>query len=113
MPKRDMSYRLAAVAMNSMPQHERPSGSGHTLFLRHQLIIDGSVERRNPPSAEPVAETRSVVFPDVGAAGTGVAGAAVGVIGGLRGDIGPIPYDTPRRARPDSEDVRLSSPRGS
>src|SRR5262245_49857421 len=47
--------------MNSMPQHESPRGSGHTLFFRHQLIIDCSVERRKPPSVEPVAETTSVV----------------------------------------------------
>src|SRR5678815_3841424 len=47
--------------MNSMPQHERPRGSGQTEFLRHQLAIDCSVERRKPPSVEPVAETTSVL----------------------------------------------------
>src|SRR6187399_548101 len=46
--------------MNSMPQHESPRGRGHTLFLRHQLTIEFSVDRRNPPSVDPVAETRSV-----------------------------------------------------
>ena len=34
--KRAMSNLLLAVAMNSMAQHDSPSGSGHRLFLRAQ-----------------------------------------------------------------------------
>src|SRR6185437_7910244 len=49
MPKRAMSYLLAAVAMNSMAQHAVPNGIGHSEFLRPQLtnwsslvVIQGS-----------------------------------------------------------------------
>ena len=68
--------------MNSIPQHDRPSGSGHTLFLRHQFAIDWSVESRNPPSVEPVAETTSVVE----VAGAGLVGGAAA--GGLSAFVG-------------------------
>src|SRR5262245_36376966 len=36
-PKRAMSYLLAPVAMNSIPQHAVANGNGQRLFLRHQL----------------------------------------------------------------------------
>ena len=32
-----MSYRLAAVAINSMAQHANPIGIGHMEFVRHQF----------------------------------------------------------------------------
>ncbi len=38
MPKRAMSYRLAAVAMNSMAQHAVPNGIGQSELLRAQLV---------------------------------------------------------------------------
>ena len=35
-PKRAMSNREAAVAMNSMPQHAVAKGNGHSEYFRHQ-----------------------------------------------------------------------------
>src|SRR5690606_34309207 len=37
-PKRERSYRLAAVAMNSMAQQAVPNGIGQSEFLRAQFI---------------------------------------------------------------------------
>ncbi len=42
MPKREMSNRDAAVAMNSMAQHAVPNGIGHRLFERAQLTKKSS-----------------------------------------------------------------------
>jgi hypothetical protein len=36
-PNREMSKRLAPVAINSMAQQARPIGMGQREFLRHQL----------------------------------------------------------------------------
>ena len=38
MPKREMSNRLDAVAINSIAQQARPIGIGHSEFLRIQLM---------------------------------------------------------------------------
>ena len=38
MPKREMSKRLDAVAINSIAQQAKPMGIGHSEFLRIQLI---------------------------------------------------------------------------
>jgi hypothetical protein len=38
MPKREMSKRLDAVAINSIAQQAKPIGIGHSEFLRIQLI---------------------------------------------------------------------------
>src|SRR5687768_5044659 len=42
MPKREMSKRLAAVAMYSMAQHAVPNGIGHSEFARDQLLRKSS-----------------------------------------------------------------------
>ena len=57
--------------MNSMPQHDSPSGSGHTLFLRHQFAIDWTVLSRNEPSLLPWASRTSAVAAGLVAWGCG------------------------------------------
>ena len=45
-PKREMSNFGPIMAISSIPQHDRPSGIGHRLFLRPQLISSSSLVAR-------------------------------------------------------------------
>src|SRR5260221_581001 len=42
-PKRARSWRLAPVAISSIPQQAVANGIGHRLFLRHQLANSSSL----------------------------------------------------------------------
>src|SRR5207249_8936163 len=50
MPKREMSNRLAPVAINSMAQQARPIGIGQREFFRNQLIAASSFVWMTSPS---------------------------------------------------------------
>ena len=49
-PKRAMSKRLLAAAINSMAQHARPMGIGHREFLRIQFMAASMVVKITLPS---------------------------------------------------------------
>ena len=65
-PKRAMSNLLDAAAMNSMAQHDSPRGSGHSEFLRAQLISESAWVTKKPPSSlRPVSACFSGIISSV------------------------------------------------
>jgi hypothetical protein len=49
-PKREMSYRLAPTAINSIAQQARPMGIGQTEFARNQFSAASTVVSTTSPS---------------------------------------------------------------
>ena len=64
-PKREISYRLAPTAINSMPQQASPMGIGQSEFLRNQLRAASTVVWMTSPSTFELYPNSAEVVPDV------------------------------------------------